>query len=523
MDAVARLSPGVFLLKKEEIRQGWDEFSLHEHQKEGVAFLVDALEAKGLCILADDMGLGKTLTSVAVSWYFSRTCNIKTVVICPPSMLEHWHAQATLLIECDQPEPLKCSSSAREAARSIRQYVIHSPSLSPMIIMTHDTFKTNFELFQSIRNNMLLIIDEAHLFARTAGTELNIAIEDCKFRFRLSLTGTPLVNKLVDLHTSIQILCLEGINNVLGEKGDFVSCEKRIDNQIDEVCKGDDTTSEMFEESCQGICNELKRIKSNLQSVILRRKFDKIMQNVVPNPTKLHVFLNETGCQLACARELLDSYEKDDKSIDLIITQKFRSIYNIGMTYEQRKSEASMWEATTSVDVKIQSVLRCSSKFMFVETFLKYVKVGNKKIVIVSEFTRSLEEIVLLCTSLEIPFLCLTGQVTVSSRQSIIDNFTNAACDGGYVMILSKKAGGVGLNLTCASYIIVLEPSQNPSDDDQAIARIIRIGQTIACFVFVLISGCLDNLLLQVRLSYTVSHNMYKKIHVTNVLSRLLY
>lgn len=94
-----------------------------------------------------------------------------------------------------------------------------------------------------------------------------------------------------------------------------------------------------------------------------------------------------------------------------------------------------------------------------------------------------------LCTLRGWSFLRLDGSTAIETRQSSINRF-NTEADETFVFFLSTKAGGVGLNLTGAHRLILIDYDWNPATDDQAMARIWRQGQSKKIFVYRLISDC---------------------------------
>jgi DNA repair and recombination RAD54-like protein len=117
---------------------------------------------------------------------------------------------------------------------------------------------------------------------------------------------------------------------------------------------------------------------------------------------------------------------------------------------------------------------------------------ARERIVIVSNFTETLDVFARLISSLGAKFVRLDGSIAVSKRQRIVDQF-NDASQGVFAFLLSSKAGGCGINLIGGNRLILFDPSWNPADDRQAAARIWRDGQKKRCYVYRFLStGTID-------------------------------
>ncbi len=124
---------------------------------------------------------------------------------------------------------------------------------------------------------------------------------------------------------------------------------------------------------------------------------------------------------------------------------------------------------------------------------------SSSKVVVVSNFTTSLDHVQILASSRGWQTLRLDGSVANDKRQSLVDNF-NRAIDQRFIFLLSSKAGGIGLNLIGGSRLIMLDCDWNPATDKQAMSRIWRQGQTRPVFIYRLITqGCIEEAILQVK------------------------
>ena len=134
-----------------------------------------------------------------------------------------------------------------------------------------------------------------------------------------------------------------------------------------------------------------------------------------------------------------------------------------------------------------------SSKIRVLDQLLHVLKQTDEKVVLVSNYTSTLELFETLLTALGFPFLRLDGSTASSRRQALVDDFNRSSPSQCFAFLLSAKAGGVGINLVGASRLILFDVDWNPATDLQAMARIHRDGQKRPCVIYrFILSGGLD-------------------------------
>lgn len=107
----------------------------------------------------------------------------------------------------------------------------------------------------------------------------------------------------------------------------------------------------------------------------------------------------------------------------------------------------------------------------------------NDKIVLVSNYTQTLDLFEKLCHKRSYNYVRLDGTMTIKKRAKVVENF-NSDNSNDFIFMLSSKAGGCGLNLIGANRLVMFDPDWNPANDDQAMARVWRDGQKKPCFVY---------------------------------------
>eukprot|EP00914_Ancora_sagittata_P019833 GHVO01039448.1.p1 GENE.GHVO01039448.1~~GHVO01039448.1.p1 ORF type:complete len:365 (-),score=55.93 GHVO01039448.1:158-1252(-) len=143
-----------------------------------------------------------------------------------------------------------------------------------------------------------------------------------------------------------------------------------------------------------------------------------------------------------------------------------------------------------------------SGKMWFVSRLLVRLKSQtNDKIVLISNFTQTLDVLERLCREFSLPCVRLDGSTSIKKRHSMVTDF-NAPNSKSFAFLLSSKAGGCGINLIGANRLVLFDPDWNPANDKQALARVWRDGQKKTCYVYRLFStGTIEEKIYQRQLS----------------------
>lgn len=129
-----------------------------------------------------------------------------------------------------------------------------------------------------------------------------------------------------------------------------------------------------------------------------------------------------------------------------------------------------------------------SGKLSILDCLLAFVKSSsNDKVVLVSNYTQTLDLFERLCRLRNYGYVRLDGSMTIKKRAKIVERF-NDPTSGEFIFMLSSKAGGCGLNLIGANRLVMFDPDWNPANDEQAMARVWRDGQKKQCFIYRLLA-----------------------------------
>ncbi|CAM9643718.1 unnamed protein product, partial [Chrysoparadoxa australica] len=521
---------------------------LRPHQREGVQFVFDCLmglrEYDGFgCILADDMGLGKTLQSIVVMWTLLKQGLVKgepaakrVVVVCPTSLVKNWEAEIQKWLK----GACKCiaiSDSSREAAiASINLYL--NSSIYKVLVLSYETFRTHKAKFQAKADSCcdLLICDEAHRL-KNSETATCQALSSLKCRKRVLLSGTPMQNDLTEFYSMVNFTN----PGVLGDPTHFRKASHIHDclllHYLNPILAAREPDAEERQvEKAQRVQNEMSTL---VNEFILRRTNTLNAKHLPPKLVQV------VSCRLTSLQETIYQHLLSSKEIRHILNGKQTNILSsIGSmqklcNHPQLLIEGAKGKAAQALAQEVESLLpestggvarggrriRCfvpawSGKMMTLFRLLRAMReMGSDRIVIVSNYTQSLDVIGQMCRDNSWPFARLDGSTGSNKRMKLVDNF-NDPLSQSFAFLLSSKAGGCGINLVGANRLILFDPDWNPAVDKQAAARVWREGQKKRCFVYrFLTTGTIEEKIFQRQLSKEGLQNIVDDKEEVNSLS----
>lgn len=432
---------------------------LKPHQVEGVNFLLACLTRSQIpsdalptgAILADDMGTGKTLIGLITIYTLTRRFNKKGIIVCPSSLVLNWKNE----IKKWFPDSLFYSTvfvkSNHQSDSLVYQFIHSSPESRPLLVISYDLFRSFSEALNTLTNLDYLLCDEGHRLKNAYGTKTIDALSSCIATKRIILTGTPIQNNLEELYSIVQFVCPFFLGTLEEFRATYIS-------------------------DSEGNTDELKR---KISQILLRRSKDIILRSQLP---PRHEFL--VRCPMLLDSEKLAYARLAEDSIAEFSTQCDNSSV-LPKLMELRMlcslPPGARYEATDAAAV--------STKMRAIMALIDASTRGNTdKIVIVSGFTAVLDAVQRSLRRLRLTCLRIDGSVSLDRRDKIVQAFNNPA-NPIRVLLLSAKAGGVGLTLTGANHICLMEPDWNPAVDAQAAGRVWRQGQTKPVFVYRLLMG----------------------------------
>jgi len=460
---------------------------LRDYQAEGVTWLIANYVNKRSSILADEMGLGKTLQTCSFVNLVATRFNQRGpfLVVAPLSTLEHWKREFDawtnlnafiyhgsqkdrelireneMAYEIDRPQNVafnssylkKCHKNCRTKAEKIwmAQVVITTPEM-----LITDDFGELFAIPWEI-----LVVDEAHrLKSATSRLAINLRNNKFKFKHTLLLTGTPIQNNMNELWALLN----------------FIDPDKFLDDKEFLEQFGDMKSTEKIDELHEAI-----------RPYILRRLKEDVEKSVPPKEETL-IEVELTIVQKQYYRAL---YEKN---VGFLSRNKKKaldgpSISNLAMQLRKccnhpfllRGVEEEMRPQQDDDMSEGDFLAKSSGKLVLLDKLLPRMKADGHRILVFSQFKIMLDILEDYLNVRNHKTERIDGSITGKKRQQAIDRFQAKEKNGKeppFIMLLSTRAGGVGINLTAADTVIIFDSDWNPQNDLQAQARCHRIGQT---------------------------------------------
>ncbi len=395
--------------------------------------------------LADDMGLGKTLQAITFLQFLKEKYKGSThLVVCPTSLIYNWEAEL------------------KKFAPKLKYHVYYGTSreFTEEHFEDYDIIITSYGLVRNDMEQMLkfnwhyIILDESQAI-KNPDAQVTKAVQLLKAKNRLVLSGTPVQNNTFDLYAQFNF-----INpGVLGSK-EFYRTE--FANPID---KNNDA-------------DKSKALRQLIYPFLLRRTKEQVAKDL-PDKTETILWCQMSKEQQAVYDDYKNYYRKmlmkkiaEDgmAKAGMYVLEGLLRLRQICDSPQLVKDE----EVTTKKSIKIDELVRELEE-----------NTGAHKLLVFSQFTEMLKLIKEELNQKKITFSYLDGSTPAAKRQEAVNIFQND--DSIKVFLISLKAGGVGLNLTAADYVYIVDPWWNPAVEQQAIDRTHRIGQTKKIFAYKMI------------------------------------
>ena len=406
---------------------------LRPYQVEGFRFLAYLSSNRFGGVLADDMGLGKTLQTLAwIAWLRDegrRGGNElpPSLVVCPKSVTDGWRAEAARFA----PELRVKVWSAREV-ESIRDRFVEADI---HVVNYHQLRKASEEIGAVAWG--ALVLDEAQAIKTPTSVTAEVA-RGLRAEHRLALTGTPIENRCLDLW-SIMAFAMPG---VLGDRARFA---RLYDAKDDPLAR--------------------KRLAARLRPFLLRRTKSQVATDLPPKIEE-DVFSEMEGEQLVLYRAELKRAQR------LVLGLKTQSQLS-KMQFNVLTSILRLRQICCHPRLFNDSSVAKGAKLDALLEHLESLMEEGHKVLVFSQFVEALALIRAEIDKREWPNFLLTGDT--EDRGPLVERFQSAV--GPAVFLISLRAGGSGLNLTAANYVVLFDPWWNPAVETQAIDRTHRIGQ----------------------------------------------
>jgi len=423
---------------------------LRPYQLAGLAWL-QYLRAHGLAgILADDMGLGKTAQTLAHLLIEQQAGRLDrpALAVLPTSLLFNWAAEARRVAPALRVLVLQGPERARDFGRLAEFDLV----LSSYPLLWRDIEALAAQPWH------LLILDEAQTVKNAAGRAAQ-AVRRLNARHRLCLTGTPLENHLGELWAQFDFL----MPGFLGDARSFARLWRKP-----------------IEENGESLRAQL--LAQRVRPFILRRRKETVAAEL-PALTEVTRRLQLQGAQ----RDLYESVRvAADTQVRRVLARRGFAGAQISVLDALLKLRQVCCDPALVKGVELAADMG-RAKLELLEDMLPELLAEGRRVLVFSQFAEMLALIEDLLRRLDLPWLSLTGATPVGQRAGIVQRFQSGEAEA--LMLISLKAGGVGLNLTAADTVIHVDPWWNPAVEAQASARAHRIGQDKPVFVYKLVVG----------------------------------
>lgn len=415
------------------------EAELRSYQRDGFAWLNRLGQIGAGACLADDMGLGKTVQSLAL--LLSRAETGPALVVAPTSVVGNW------LQESQRFAPtLKVYSYADSAL--VRKEVLASAGPFDLVVISYGLLVNDIEHIQKIHWNTL-ILDEAQAI-KNASTRRAKCVKQLQASCRVVTTGTPVQNNLMDLHSLFSFLNPQLLGSESAFRQHYALPISRDNNE-----------------------HAREQLQKLVSPFLLRRhKRDVLKELPARTELTLNVALSteETALYEMIRQEALDSLEKSNKGKGKKSTHEGSGQQKIIiLSYLTKLRRLCCNPSLISKDWSGPM----SKLDVFSDTLSELIASGHKALVF-SQFVDHLKIVEKHLQSKSINYQYLDGSTSAKQRTTRVNAFQSG---NGDAFLISLTAGGTGLNLTAADYVIHLDPWWNPAVEDQASDRAHRIGQ----------------------------------------------
>ena len=412
---------------------------LRPYQREGFQWLARlATWATGAC-LADDMGLGKTVQALALMLHRSKEG--PALVVAPTSLGFNWAREAERFAPSLR---VRITRSGTELAE------LGAVGPGDVVITSYGLVARHVERLAAVAWGTL-VVDEAQT-VKNAATLRARTLRELTAGFCLALTGTPVENRASELWSLFRLVAPGLLGSEAGFREDFAAPIERGD----EVARAG--------------------LAALIAPFVLRRLKRDVAQDLPPR--------TEVELEVVLKKAERARYEEIRKATLHLLDGAD------GTPPQQRRFKAL--QALTRL-----RQLAChpglldphwadgSAKLDALEGVVTRLREEGHRALVFSQFTSFLAKVRERLDAMAVSYLYLDGQTSPTERQVRVDAFQAGAAD---VFLLSLKAGGTGLNLTAATYVIHLDPWWNPAVEDQATDRTHRIGQDQPVTVYRLIA-----------------------------------
>lgn len=410
---------------------------LRGYQLEGYAWMARLAHAGLGACLADDMGLGKTVQTLAL--LIARAEAGPALVLAPTSVCANWLAESAVFAP-----GLRCRLYGEDGERAA---LIEQAGPGDVVIASYALAQIDAERFAD-KTWATLVMDEAQAL-KNAATKRAKSVAEFKAGFRLALSGTPVENRLSDLW-SIMNLINPGL---LGSAPQFqerfaVAIERQQDGAV------------------------RARLRRLVSPFLLRRTKAQVLHDLPPRTEIVHLVQpssEERSFLEALRRQAQEEVERSEGKPMQVLAELMR-----------------LRRAACDPRLVAPETGLVGAKMAEFERIVQELVAGGHKALVFSQFTDFLKLLAERLDGMDLAYQYLDGSTPAAERAKRVTAFQKGE---GELFLISLKAGGFGLNLTMADYVLIVDPWWNPAAEDQAMGRAHRMGQQRPVTVYRLVTA----------------------------------
>ncbi len=412
--------------------------TLRDYQIDGFRWMMRLHHWGAGACLADDMGLGKTIQTIAV--LLAHADEGVQMVVAPASVVGNWQREIARFA------PSLTTVVLNDIAADDRAEALGGLHAGDVLVLTYGLLVSERESLTP-REWVTVCLDEAHTI-KNRDTKSSAAAMQLRARNRIILTGTPIQNHLGELWNLMQFI----------NPGLLGSYDHFTEHFVNPIAAGMDEPKQ-----------QLKRL---IAPFTLRRTKQEVAREL-PDKMEIQVPVTLSDDEMAVyevlrreAKAQLEAGASVSVNTLSMITRLREAACSVALVENNWTGESSKLEAMLD---KLQSMVEQGNRVLLFSQFTSFLKMAKQAI----------EQAGIT------DLLYLDGSTPLLERQRMVDAFQSGK---GQVFLISLKAGGLGLNLTGANYVIHLDPWWNPAIEQQATDRAYRIGQKQKVTVYHLIA-----------------------------------
>ncbi|HEY4082236.1 MAG TPA: DEAD/DEAH box helicase [Burkholderiaceae bacterium] len=414
---------------------------LRSYQHEGYAWMSRLAHAGLGACLADDMGLGKTVQTLAM--LVARAELGPALVLAPTSVCANWLAEAATFAP-----GLRCTLYGEGADRAA---LIGQAGPGDVVIASYALAQIDAGRFAD-KDWASLVMDEAQAL-KNAATKRAKSVAEFKAGFRLALSGTPVENRLTDLW-SIMNLINPGLLGSVSQFGERFAGP--IERRQDATVRG--------------------RLRRLVSPFLLRRTKAQVLQDLPPRTEIVH--LVEPSVE---ERNFLEALRRNAQAKVAAAAEQDKGANMQVLAELMRLRRAACDPRLVAPEAGL-----VGAKMVEFERIVNELVAGGHKALVFSQFTDYLKLLAKQLDHMQLSYQYLDGSTPAAERAKRVAAFQKGE---GELFLISLKAGGFGLNLTMADYVLIVDPWWNPAAEDQAMGRAHRMGQQRPVTVYRLVTA----------------------------------